>query len=179
MERAALDVEAERQACAARLDRLARRAPSPTTSCTRCAPTLPGTSVVDQVLARAAASSIPTTGLSGSYSTSISAHGVLGEVAVAGDDHDHRLADVADDVLGQRVRGAAVGAAPGAGSAAAAARPTAPGQVLPGVDGDQPVHVQRGDTSMSTIRACACGDRTNAAASASRAEVVEVPARCR
>ncbi len=68
--------------------------------------------------------------------------GVLGDVAVAGDDHDHRLADVVHDAVREGVRRAPREDARvrdeqrerlGQG----------PFQVLEGVDGDQPVDVER------------------------------------
>ena len=67
--------------------------------------------------------------------------GVLGQVAVAGHHHGHRLADVADDPVGQRVGG------PGGVQARVRDQQGQrlghrPLQVLVGVDGDQPVDLQ-------------------------------------
>ena len=56
---------------------------------------------------------------------------------------DHRLADVVDHVAAPAGSRCGRGSAPGAGSAAAAARRPGPVQVLVGVDGDEPVDVER------------------------------------
>ncbi len=68
--------------------------------------------------------------------------GILGDVAIGGDDHHHGLADVVDLVLRQRVR------RPAAGQRRVRdqqrQRPRQPArQILVGVDRDQAVHVQR------------------------------------
>lgn len=69
--------------------------------------------------------------------------GVLGEVAVAGDDHDDRLPDVPHDLPGQRVRRAAVGERRVRDQQRQRLGQRA-GQVLPRVDRDQAVHVEGG-----------------------------------
>ena len=65
--------------------------------------------VVHQGLRPSGRSSMPTTTGSCSYVDADALGGVLGDVAVAGDDHDDGLADVVDLVLGQAVAGARVG----------------------------------------------------------------------
>lgn len=69
--------------------------------------------------------------------------GVLGEVAVAGDDHHDGLADVPDDLAGQRVRGAAVGERRVRDEQRQRLGERA-GEVLPGVDRHQPVDLDGG-----------------------------------
>ena len=68
---------------------------------------------------------------------------VLGDVAVAGDDHDHRLTDVVDLLAGQCVAGARR-VQRGVWNQQRQRFADATGQVLPGVDRDKTVDVQRG-----------------------------------
>ena len=67
--------------------------------------------------------------------------GVLGQVAVAGHHHDHRLPDVADDAVGQRV-GGPPGVQPGVRDQQGQRLGHRPLEVLVGVDGHQPVDLQ-------------------------------------
>ncbi len=104
--------------------------------------------------------------------------GVLGEVAVGGDDHHDRLADVADQVLGQRVGGprrgqGRVGDEQGEGVGEAAR------QVLVGVDRHQPLHVQGGgdvDVEHAGVRVGAAHERDLQRIVAEVVEVAALPA---
>ena len=119
----ALDVEVELEHVRGAASIAAGASP---TSCTRCAATLPGTSSCTRRVAAPALLDADDRRQRPRTSTRIRSSGVLGDVAVGRDDHRRRLADVVHHVRGQRVAGAAVGAAPGAGSAAAAARRPGP-----------------------------------------------------
>jgi len=68
--------------------------------------------------------------------------GVLGDVAVAGHDHRHRLADVPHHAVGQRVGGPR-GVQAGVGDQQRQRLGDPAVEVLVGVDGDQAVDVQR------------------------------------
>ena len=78
--------------------------------------------------------------------------GVLGDVAVTGDDHRDRLAHVVDLVAGERVRGAAVGERRMRDEQRKRLGQRT-GQIVVGVDGDQPVDVEgRGDVDVEDPR---------------------------
>ena len=102
---APLDGEVERERCAAR--RRSRPRASPL-ACSIRAPTLPGTSSWTRWSARPGGVDADDR-LQELVVDPDPADGVLGDVAVVGDDEGDRLADVVDLVLGQRVLGAAVG----------------------------------------------------------------------
>ena len=132
------------------------------TFCSIRAPTLPGTSSWTRRSA-ARAASMPTTGGQQLVVDGDPADRVLGDVAVVGDHEGDRLAHVVDLVLGQRVLGAAVGErrvrdeqrqrlGHRAGRGRRRSRPRA-----------RPRRRAPRTTSMSTIRACACGERSTAA----------------
>ena len=117
--------------------------------------------------------SMPTTGGSTLVGHEDPLDGVLGDVAVVGDHHRDRLADVVDLVAGQRVLGAAVGQRRVRDQQRQRLGHRAP-EVVVGVDGHHAVDVEHRVTSMSVIRAWACGLRRIATCSASAHQVVDV-----
>ena len=144
------------------------------TSCSRWALTLSGTSSCTSAGARAGVLDADDDGQL-LVADPDARGGVLGDVAVAGDDHDHGLADVVDLVLGQAVAGAGVGHR-GVRDEHRERLGDPAGEVVPGVDGldavDLPgvVDVDVDDPGVG-VRAAHEGRRERAVA-----EVVEVAA---